>query len=187
MALKNCKECGGPFSTSANACPRCGARKGVGVVGCLGGIFLFPIMLYIVLALLGVISGKKNLSKITNPSYREEQVQEERTSASNQNLVLPYSYMITGRRDVSYANTPRMVFEVCLESSELPTEEKMRATAAKIWATDGNRIKNLTIFMIFGEITDFSSGAYGIAECGASGVDSFKINEAAQIFFCKFF
>lgn len=89
----------------------------------------------------------------------------------------PYSYSIVGRRDISYLNTPRMVFEVRLDSADLPTEERMKETARLIWLPEASRLKALTVFMIFGEIEDFSSGAYGIANFTQNGLTEFRINE----------
>lgn len=53
MALIKCKECGAAVSKSAKACPGCGAKRGVGVFGCLTAIIVFPILLIIVIAISG--------------------------------------------------------------------------------------------------------------------------------------
>lgn len=53
----------------------------------------------------------------------------------------------------------------------------MRETARLIWLPESSRWKGLTIFMIFGEIEDFSSGAYGIAEFTPSGLTEFRTND----------
>ena len=91
--------------------------------------------------------------------------------------VEPYGYSIIGRRDISYLNTPRMVMEVRLDTPDLPTEERMRETARIIWLPEATRWKALTVFMIFGELEDFSFGAYAIAEFTPNGLEEFRTND----------
>ena len=88
-----------------------------------------------------------------------------------------YSYQIEERENISYKDTPRMVVRVYLETDETPTKERMIATAKQIWTDEDKSWKEFTVFMIFGEIENFNSGAYGIAEFTPSGLKEFRVNE----------
>ena len=54
----------------------------------------------------------------------------------------------------------------------------MKLTANKIWKAQASKWQQVTVFMIFGEIENFNSGAYGIAEFNKTGLTSFEVNKA---------
>ena len=120
---------------------------------------------------------RQNVSRSTAPSPPPPSHPPPPSPPTTVTRTEPYGYSIIGRRDKSYLNTPRMVLEVRLDTSALPTMERMKETARLIWLPEASRWKALTVFMIFGEIEDFSSGAYGIAEFTPNGLTEFRTND----------
>jgi hypothetical protein len=65
MALMKCKECGTEMSTTAKACPKCGAVAAAKVsgkniaLGCLGAFVLL-----VIITMIGAISAKKNAGEV---------------------------------------------------------------------------------------------------------------------------
>jgi len=91
--------------------------------------------------------------------------------------ILAFDYQLKGREDISHKDTPRMVVRVYLETDKMPSKERMIETAKQIWSKEQKAWKEFTVFMIFGEIKDFDSGAYGIAEFTPVGLKEFRVND----------
>ena len=65
MALKKCRECGNDVSTSASACPKCGAKvKRPGCLGIIGGLFV----IFLVLGVMGNLVSKDDKKDGTSAS-----------------------------------------------------------------------------------------------------------------------
>ena len=96
----------------------------------------------------------------------------------------PYSFRIIKKEDTSYGSykgqsgSQRVVYRIYLNTNSMPDKERMKATAQKIWEEGNNRrLEDLTVFMIFGKMKDFSEGAYGIANFNRSGLYNFSTND----------
>ena len=89
----------------------------------------------------------------------------------------PYTYRVIEKQDISYGATKRMVYRIYLNTQINPDQTQMKETAQQIWKDGNQKWKEFTVFMIFGEIKNFDSGAYGIAELTPSGMSSFRIND----------
>ena len=89
----------------------------------------------------------------------------------------PYSFNLIKKRDVSYGATKRMVYSIYLDTESTPSEERMKETAQQIWKNGNQRWNEFTVWMIFGPIKNFDTGAYGIAEFTPSGLKEFQIND----------
>lgn len=88
------------------------------------------------------------------------------------------NYTISEKQDISYINTPRMVYRIVLDIDSIPAEENMRNTAISIWE-DGN--KNWKEFSTFFYLPEMNTGlmAYGIGEFNQAGLVEFKTDENA--------
>ncbi len=51
MAIKKCKECGGDVSTTATACPHCGAKSFFSGCGCLLLGLIFVVLFFLIVPL----------------------------------------------------------------------------------------------------------------------------------------
>ena len=89
-------------------------------------------------------------------------------------------YSITEKQNVSYLNTPRMVYRIILDVDKLPSDEEMEKTAIDIWEKGNKNWKEFTVFMYLPEM-DTKSLAYGIGEFNQTGLTEFKKNEYALI------
>ena len=89
----------------------------------------------------------------------------------------PYTYRPMEKQDTSYGATKRMVYRVYLNTQGTPDQDRMKATAERIWRDGNRRWNEFTVFMIFGQIKNFDTGAYGIAEFKPSGMTEFRINK----------
>lgn len=83
-------------------------------------------------------------------------------------------YVVVEKKDVSYANTPRMIYRIVLKVADVPLEEQMKETASYIWK-DGN--KNWKEFTVFIYLPGMDTGdfAYAIAEFRPYGLKEFKM------------
>ena len=89
-------------------------------------------------------------------------------------------YSITEKQDVSYLNTPRMVYRIILDVDKLPLDKEMEKTAIDIWEKGNKNWKEFTVFMYLPEM-DTKSLAYGVGEFNQTGLTEFKKNEYALI------
>lgn len=89
-------------------------------------------------------------------------------------------YSITEKQDVSYLNTPRMVYRIILDVDKLPSDKEMEKTAIDIWEKGNKNWKEFTVFMYLPEM-DTKSLAYGVGEFNQTGLTEFKKNEYALI------
>ena len=87
---------------------------------------------------------------------------------------LPYE--IVKKEDVSYLNTPRMVYRVVLSVDEAPNEDKMKEVAQYLWENGNTNWKEFTVFLYLPSMNS-NSAAYGIGEFRPEGLLEFKVNE----------
>jgi hypothetical protein len=87
-------------------------------------------------------------------------------------------YKISRKQDISYLNTPRMVYRIILDVNSLPTKEEMKNTAITIWE-NGN--KDWKEFIVFMYLPEMNSGlmAYGVGKFSNNGLVSFDKNEGS--------
>lgn len=91
-------------------------------------------------------------------------------------MIPTLKFEIAGKKDISYANTPRMVYRVVVKEDGVPPKEQLQETAVQIWR-DGNKgWKEFTVFMYLPEM-DTDMAAYGIGEFGPTGLKSFEVNK----------
>ena len=57
------------------------------------------------------------------------------------------NYEIVKKEDVSYLNTPRMVYRVVLSVDETPKEDKMKEVALYLWENGNTKWKEFTVFL----------------------------------------
>lgn len=86
-------------------------------------------------------------------------------------------YTIVEREDVSYLNTPRMVYHVILNVDVIPNEKLIEEVATYLWE-NGNRRKwsEFTVFLYLPNM-NINGLAYGIAEFTPIEKKSFEIND----------
>ena len=89
-------------------------------------------------------------------------------------------YSITEKQDVSYLNTPRMIYRIILDVDKLPSDKEMEKTAIDIWEKGNKNWKEFTVFMYLPGM-DTKSLAYGVGEFNQTGLTEFKKNEYALI------
>lgn len=172
--LTQCKDCDNFISKNAKTCPFCGVQiktipQKITQLGC--GLMSLGILLPIVFMVFIMVFGDKKPDKIKKPQVIEKQKVEKKRAE-------PYAYRTIGTRDVSYNDNDRMVYEIYLKTDTIPDENRMKATARQIWKNGNLKWDQFTVFMIFGEIKDFSSGgAYGVCEFTSSGMTKFFIND----------
>jgi len=99
----------------------------------------------------------------------QKQVEEERPS----NIL---NYTIVEKKDISYANTPRMLYRVVLDVTDIPLdlEVQMKRTASYIWENGNKHWKEFTIFMYLPGMNT-SGSALVIAEFRPYGLKLFKV------------
>ena len=180
MALKICSECGHGVSSKAAACPSCGKKNGMGLgTGCLTIIGLLFLLFFLV-----VIGGCPNLggkgagNAPTTANYSTSNSSRDASTLSQIQGAEIYKYSIMEIEDTSYLGNARCVIRVKLLTDYVPSEQLMKLTANKIWKAHALEWQEVTVFMIFGEIENFKSGAYGIAEFNKAGMTSFEVNKA---------
>ena len=86
------------------------------------------------------------------------------------------NYEIVKKEDVSYLNTPRMVYRVVLSVDETPKEDKMKEVALYLWENGNTKWKEFTVFLYLPSMNS-NSAAYGIGEFRPEGLLEFKVNE----------
>lgn len=88
------------------------------------------------------------------------------------------NYEVVEKEDISYANTPRMVYRIVLKVDSLPHKKDMQYTAENIWDDGNEKLKEFTVFMYLPEMnTHFP--AFGIGEFNPDGLVSFDVNTNA--------
>jgi len=109
-------------------------------------------------------------NQITNS---EEQLPTQKNIEKNSELL---KYKISEKQDISYLNTPRMVYRIILDVNSLPTEEEMKNTAINIWENGNKSWKEFTVFIYLPEMNTGLT-AYGVGEFNNNGLVSFDKNE----------
>jgi len=104
-----------------------------------------------------------------HPIITQKQLEEERPS----NIL---NYTIVEKKDISYANTPRMLYRVVLDVTDIPLdlEVQMKRTASYIWENGNKHWKEFTIFMYLPGMNT-SGSALVIAEFRPYGLKLFKV------------
>jgi len=117
---------------------------------------------------------KKSFQKIE--SAIDPTLMPENNSTDKKSRTLKFK--IAEKQDISYSNTPRMVYRIILDVNSIPTEEEMKNTAIAIWE-DGNKTwKEFTVFMYLPEMnTDLT--AFGMAEFSDKAFVEFEKYEYA--------
>ena len=90
------------------------------------------------------------------------------------------NYTVVEKKDISYANTPRMVYRVMLDVADIPLEVQMKKTAAYIWENGNKQWKEFTVFMYLPEMNT-QGLALGIGEFRPTGLKEFKIQGSTII------
>jgi hypothetical protein len=85
-------------------------------------------------------------------------------------------YTISEKQDISYLNTPRMVYRIILNVDSIPTANEMKNTAISIWEKENENWKEFTTFFYLPEMNT-SMIAYGIGEFNQDGLVKFDVNE----------
>lgn len=85
-------------------------------------------------------------------------------------------YTISEKQDISYLNTPRMVYRIILNVDSIPTVNEMKNTAISIWVKENEKWKEFTTFFYLPEMNT-SMIAYGIGEFNQDGLVKFDVNE----------
>lgn len=157
-------------------------RKEMTTITSIGAGFLASLLGVVVIsALFGQIEinkdAKENQFKekhvnTTTPGEKDKHVKVEEIKVS------PIPYKVMEVRDTSYANHRRVVYNIYLETQQTPEKDRMEATAKDVWNKNRRGWDEFTVFMIFGKITDFSAGAYGIANFDKRGQIKFNISTA---------
>ena len=86
------------------------------------------------------------------------------------------NYTISEKQDISYLNTPRMVYRIILNVDSIPTEKDMRNTAISIWENGNKNWKEFTTFLYLPEMNT-EMMAFGIGEFNQNGLVKFEKNE----------
>lgn len=89
-------------------------------------------------------------------------------------------YRIVKKEDISFMNTPRMVYRVILDINTIPSEQEMKNTAVQIWGNGNKSWQEFTVFMYLPDM-DIESSAFGVGEFRPSGLLRFDRNENASI------
>ena len=89
-------------------------------------------------------------------------------------------YSVEEKQDVSYLNTPRMVYRIILDVDKLPSDKEMEETAIAIWEKGNKNWEEFTVFIYLPEM-DIHSLAYGVGEFRQNGLLEFKKNKYALI------
>lgn len=86
------------------------------------------------------------------------------------------NYTISEKQDISYLNTPRMVYRIILNVDSIPTEKDMKNTAISIWENGNKNWKEFTAFLYLPEMNT-GMMAFGIGEFNQNGLVKFEKNE----------
>lgn len=97
-------------------------------------------------------------------------------ASTNENKQNTLNYNIVEKEDVSYSNTPRMVYRIVLDVDSIPSDEAMRNTAISIWENGNKQWSEFTTFFYLPE-TDTKSIAFGVGEFNKNGIVRFNKNE----------
>lgn len=89
-------------------------------------------------------------------------------------------YRIVKKEDISFMNTPRMVYRIILDVNSIPSEQEMKNTAVQIWGNGNKSWQEFTVFMYLPDM-DIESSAFGVGEFRPSGLLRFDRNENASI------
>ena len=89
-------------------------------------------------------------------------------------------YNVEEKEDVSYLNTPRMVYRIVLNVDKIPSDKEMEETAIAIWEKGNKNWEEFTVFIYLPEM-DIHSLAYGVGEFRQNGLLEFKKNKYALI------
>jgi hypothetical protein len=122
------------------------------------------------------VQKKEAQEKQPSKTVRQPPAPKAKTEIEPKKVIPTLKYEIVGKKDISYANTPRMVYRVAVKEDGIPPKEQLQETAVQIWR-DGNKgWKEFTVFMYLPKM-DTDSAAYGIGEFGPTGLKSFKVNK----------
>jgi len=88
------------------------------------------------------------------------------------------NYTISEKQDISYLNTPRMVYRIILNVDSIPTVNEMKNTAISIWENGNQNWKEFTVFLYLPEMNT-GMMAYGIGEFNQDGLIKFEKNETS--------
>lgn len=88
------------------------------------------------------------------------------------------NYTISEKEDISYLNTPRMVYRIILNVDSIPTETDMKNTAISIWENGNKNWKEFTTFLYLPEMNT-GMMAFGVGEFNPNGLVKFEKNEVA--------
>ncbi|MDZ4203446.1 MAG: hypothetical protein U1C46_01390, partial [Bacteroidales bacterium] len=81
-------------------------------------------------------------------------------------------------QDISFMNTPRMVYRIIFDVNTLPTEKQLSSTATYLWENGNKTWKEFTVFMYLPEMNT-ESIAYGVAEFNNNGLIKLDKNDYA--------
>jgi len=87
-------------------------------------------------------------------------------------------YTISEQQDISFLNTPKMVYRIILNVDSIPSEIDMKNTAISIWENGNKDWEEFTTFFYLPEM-DTDMMAYGVGEFTPNGLVKFEKNEAA--------
>ncbi len=160
---------------------------GVGIImkkSALKSVFIGFVVASLFLA---VTAPKKDAQIPPKPEKQVAQKQETKTGSQPQKSERPApatppasaqipGYRITDVNDTSYAGNRRVVYRVYINTHQTPDQSTMEAVAKEVWEKNKGSWNEFTVFMIFGPITDFSAGAYGIANFGRRGMTGYQTN-----------
>ena len=138
--------------------------------------FLSTICLTIII--FGCQSNQRQYSESNNPS-----VSNQSDTLENQAKITPavstiLKHRIVEKQDISYANTPRMVYRIILEVDSLPSEAEMIYTAKHLWKSGNQNLMEFTVFEYLPTM-NIHYAAFGVAEFNTNGMVSFQKNESA--------
>lgn len=134
-------------------------------------IVLFFILLIVLV--LNSLHPEQETAPIIQSSKSEEQLSGKINTESKQEVI---KYKIASKQDISYLNTPRMVYRIILNVDSLPTEAVMKKAAWHIWENGNKSWKEFTVFIYLPEMNTEST-AYGVGEFNINGLLTFNINE----------
>jgi len=89
-------------------------------------------------------------------------------------------FNIVERKDISFLNTPRMVYRVVVDVNNIPTKEQLKNIAIAIWEDGNKKWQEFTIFLYLTGM-DYQGFAYGIAEFKPTGLFKFDIIDSALL------
>jgi len=89
-------------------------------------------------------------------------------------------YKILKTEDVSYRDTPRIVYRIMIETDSIPKETDIKSTAETIWKEKGEKWVEFTTFFYLPEMPT-NSTAYAVGEFRKTGLIDFTIHESSLI------